>query len=293
MAANISNLIRGLAHDARPNYLEAIDRTGELVENNGINTPLRIAHFFAQALTETGAFVLLRESMNYSAERLVEIFGVNRHSAAITEAEAQELAHDEQRIAERVYGLGNPHKAHELGNTQQGDGFRYRGNGVLQMTGRGAHRHHGQACGVDFENKPELVTAPEHALKPAVQEWSEGNLNEAADRDDIRSITLKINGGFNGFDDRVAWLGKLKKALIATGELPPDAMLAAAADDVHALQVDLNRLGANPRVEEDGRLGPLSMAAVKAFQIAAGLEADGIAGPITLAAINQRLSTRR
>jgi putative chitinase len=69
--------------------------------------------------------------MNYSAPRLLEIFGVNRHSAAVTAFEAEKLARKPEAIAERVYGLGNPRKARELGNTQPGDGFRFRGNGIL------------------------------------------------------------------------------------------------------------------------------------------------------------------
>jgi putative chitinase len=120
----------------------------------------------------------------------------------VTAAEAPGLAHNEQALAERVYGLGNPHKANELGNTQPGDGFRYRGNGVLQMTGRDAHRRRGLANGLDFEGNPDLATLPEHALKPALQEWADGNLNHFADVGDIRTITLRINGGLNGFDDR-------------------------------------------------------------------------------------------
>ena len=67
----------------------------------------------------------------------------------------------------------------------------------------------GQACGVDFEGNPDLVTAPEHALKPALQEWSDGNLNRFADQNDIRTITLRINGGLNGFDERKAFFAQL------------------------------------------------------------------------------------
>jgi len=140
---------------------------------------------------------------------MLEIFGVGHHSARITPAEAQGLAHNAEALAERVYGLGNPHKAAELGNTEPGDGFRYRGNGVLQTTGRGAHRRMGDACGVDFEHNPDLVTAPQHALKPALQEWSDGNLNQFADANDIRTITLRINGGLNGFDGRQAFFAQL------------------------------------------------------------------------------------
>ena len=198
-----------VAPQARDNYLAAIRQGGALFEQHGITTPQRMAHFLAQAMQETGRFTVLRESMSYSVPRMLEIFGVGRHSAKITAAEAPGLAHNEQALAERVYGLGNPSKAAELGNTQPGDGFRYRGNGVLQTTGRGAHRRMGQACGVDFEGSPDLVTVPEHALKPALQEWSDGNLNRFADQNDIRTITLRINGGLNGFEERKAFFAQL------------------------------------------------------------------------------------
>lgn len=293
MSVDALRLVRSVAFNALPNYLDAITQSAALLEQRGINTPLRLAHFFAQALHETGGFTILRESMNYSAPRMMQIFGVNRHSAAVTEAEAADLAHDEKRIAERVYGLGNPSKARELGNSQAGDGFLYRGNGVLQTTGRGAHIRIGAATGVDFEKHPELATTAEHALKPPVEEWSHRGLNDFADRDDIRTITLRINGGFNGFADRQIWLTKLKKALIATGDLPAGAEIGSPNDDVKSLQGDLNTLGASPRLVEDGRLGPATMAAVKVFQAASGLTADGIAGPVTLAAIRLRISARR
>jgi putative chitinase len=205
--------IAHVAPQAKQNYLEAIRNGRALFEQHGITSGLRMAHFLAQAMAETGAFTVLRESMSYSVPRMLEIFGVGHHSARITPAEAPSLAHNEHALAERVYGAGNPHKATELGNSEPGDGFRYRGNGVLQTTGRGAHREMGQKCGLDFENNPDLVTTAEHALKPALQEWSDGNLNHFADINDIRTITLRINGGLNGFEDRKAFFAKLKPRL--------------------------------------------------------------------------------
>jgi putative chitinase len=83
----------------------------------------------------------------------------------------------------------------------------------LQTTGREAHRTAGQAVGLDFEGHPELVTVPEHALKPALHEWTAGNLNVFADRDDIRTITLRINGGLNGFPERQAFFQQLRPLL--------------------------------------------------------------------------------
>lgn len=202
-------VVSQLAPQAKNNYLQAIRQGGPLFEQHGITTPLRMSHFMAQAMTETGAFKVLRESMSYSVPRMLEIFGVGNHSAKITAAEAPSLAHNERALAERVYGLGNPRKANELGNTQPGDGFLFRGNGVLQTTGRGAHQRMGQPFGLDFEGNPDLVTAPEHALKPALKEWSDNNLNRFADQNDIRTITKRINGGLNGFEDRKAFFARL------------------------------------------------------------------------------------
>lgn len=293
MAINIIDAVKRVAPNARDSYLDAIRQGDPLFKQHGIASPLRAAHFLAQALHETGSFTVLRENMNYSRGRLLEIFGVNRHSAAVTASEAATLAGHPEAIAERVYGLGNPRKARELGNTEPGDGFRFRGNGILQTTGRGNHRRMGAACEVNFEGSPELVIAPEHALKPALQEWTESNLNSFADRNDIRTITRRINGGFNGLPEREALFNKIFPLLRNDGD-PVDPMDAAETDDkVKSLQEALNQLGADPKLVVDGRFGPGTRRAVKAFQAAAGITADGIAGPVTEAAIQLRLDTIR
>lgn len=293
MAMTAIEAVKRLAPNARQNYLDAIRNGDALFQQHGITTPLRMAHFLAQALHETGGFRILRENMNYSAERMVDIFGVGRHSAAVTQAEAESLERKPEHIAERVYGLGNPRKARELGNTQPGDGFRYRGNGFLQTTGRGSHKRMGQAVGVDFENHPELVTDPEHALKPALQEWTEGNLNAEADRNNINRITRRINGGFIGLADRQSWFNKIFP-LLNEGNQAVDPDSAGLEDpDVKRLQEALNDLGADPKLVVDGRMGPKTRMAIRAFQAAAGIRVDGIAGPITEAAIALRLSTLR
>ncbi len=288
---DVLNRIRPIIPNALSNYTEAIRQGGALFDNAGITTPLRMAHFLAQALHETGRFTVLRENMNYSEQQLCKVFGVGHHSAAVTHEEAFDLAHHPQQIAERVYGQGNPHKAQELGNTEPGDGFRYRGNGILQMTGRGAHRRVGQACSVDFEGRPELATAPEHALKPALQEWTEGGCNGLADKNNIRAITLKINGGFNGFPERKVLFDRLLP-LLQTGAQPDGA--GEADDDVKSLQRDLNILvPRRPPLVVDGRVGPATERAVREFQTAAGIVSDGIPGPVTLATIKLKLDTVR
>ncbi len=285
--------IARIAPRSRDNYFEAI-RWGEtLFEQHEITKPLRMAHFLAQALHETDGFTILRENMNYSAKRLLEIFGVGRHSASITVGEAEALAHNPEAIAERVYGLGNSHKAIELGNTRDGDGYRYRGNGILQITGRSNHRRLGIVSKVDFEENPDLVTAPEHALKPALHEWTENNLNAFADRNDIRTITLKINGGLIGLASREAWFDKAWNLLKSETD-PEEAWMACDKDEnVEWLQEALNDLGAKPKLVVDGRYGPATRMAVKDFQTVAGIKVDGVAGPVTKVAIKLRRDTVR
>jgi len=293
MTIHIIDVVTRISRNAHNNYLEALRQGEALFETHGITTPLRRAHFLAQTLHETGGFTILRENMNYSASRLVEIFGVNRHSAAVTALEAERLARQPKAIAERVYGLGNPRKARELGNTQPGDGFRYRGNGVLQTTGRGNHHRMGTLCGVDFEENPDLVIDPEYALKPALHEWTENELNVFADKNDIRTITRRINGGFMGIDGREAWFNKVWP-LLKSDNQPVEPWKASDEDPaVRWLQEALNDLGANPKLIVDGRYGPATRRAVEIFQVAAGIVVDGIAGPVTEAAIRLTLDTLR
>jgi putative chitinase len=290
---DLVNRIRQIAPDARPNYIEAIRAGDALFEQHQITMPLRMAHFLAQALHETGSFTVLRENMNYSADRLLVIFGVGVHSAAITPAQAAALAHRPADIADRVYGQGNPSKAKEFDNTNPGDGFRYRGNGILQTTGRRSHRETGRACGVDFEGNPDLVTDPQHALKPALQEWTEKGLNAFADKNDIRTITLRINGGLNGFDERESLFRRVFH-LLQTGGGPAEALQAGDPDnEMRRIQEALNNLGADPRLVVDGRFGPATRDAVRRFQTAAGIPADGVPGPVTNAAIELALGKIR
>ncbi|MBX6323871.1 MAG: peptidoglycan-binding protein, partial [Rhodospirillaceae bacterium] len=270
----------------------AFENGDALLQQFGITTPLRVAHFLAQVLHETGGGTVLFENLNYTtARRLLQIFGVGNHSAAIRPEEVDSLLGQPEKLAERVYGLGNPDKARELGNVRPGDAFKYRGGGVLQTTGGGAYRRISDKTGVDFFGDPQLIVAAEHALKPALHEWDEGNLNAAADRNDIRTITRRINGGFNGLRERQEWLDKVWP--LAGGGTTPPERAAEPDEETRWLQDALNRLGAQPRLEVDGRYGPATRAAVESFQRLAHLKVDGIAGDVTRAAIRLRLATIR
>jgi putative chitinase len=237
---------------------------------------------------------VLFENMNYTtAARLLQIFGVGHHSAAIRPDEVDGFLDNPEQLAERVYGLGNPAKAAELGNRRPGDGFRYRGGGLLQTTGGGNYQRLGEKIGVDFLGSPELIVAPENALQPALHEWNEGKLNDAADRNDIRTITRVINGGFNGLDGRQAFFDRIW-AVAGDGAAAPSAWQVANSDkDTTWLQTALNNLGAQPSLVVDGRYGPATEQAVRQFQQVAGLTADGVAGDVTRAAMRLRLAAVR
>ncbi|WP_422802187.1 glycoside hydrolase family 19 protein, partial [Starkeya nomas] len=181
-------VIRKLAPRAHQAILTALaDQTALNVA--GITSSLRLAHFLAQIAVETGGFTKLRESGNYSAKRIAQVFGVGKHSAAVTAAEAKKLAGNEKALFERVYGLGNPKKAKELGNTRPGDGWRFRGGGALQSTGGTAYRR------IGLYDSPSLIETAGYCLRGALDHWSRTGCNHLADINDIRAITERVNGG--------------------------------------------------------------------------------------------------
>ncbi|WP_151800755.1 glycoside hydrolase family 19 protein [Acinetobacter junii] len=98
----------------------------------------------------------------------------------------------------------------DLGNVLAGDGVRFKGRGPIQLTGRANYQKYGRALGIDFESHPELVSIPSIGLLVACKYWTNNGLNELADRDDITTISLRINGGTNGIEDRKAKLAMIK-----------------------------------------------------------------------------------
>lgn len=159
-------------------------------------------HFFAQVHHESGGFTLARENMNYSALRISQIFGVGKHSAKVTPLEAARLAGKPYELAERVYGLGNPSKARELGNTKPGDGYKYRGGGAIQITGGDAYKRFGD---LDLYNNPDKVADSAYYFTTAVAYFDIRNIWRLATdtgKQTIERVTRAINGGTNGLRDR-------------------------------------------------------------------------------------------
>jgi putative chitinase len=233
------DIVRQIAPKARAEYLAAFDAGDARLDEAGVTTPLRLAHLLAQCGAESGGFELTRESLFYKTEkRLIEIFKNMKQDTPLLAGEAKMLLGQEQDLGERFYGVGgvselykkngmnkgrnpgNPGKAKKLGNDRPGDGFLFRGNGLLQTTGGEAHRKAGEKVGVDFFNHPELVTSAEHALKPVLFEWTNSRCNDFADQDDLLSISRAINIGTpdtdrtpNGMKERGDWLEKARTVL--------------------------------------------------------------------------------
>lgn len=162
----------------------------------GIDTPARQSAFLAQAAHESSQLRALRENLNYSADRLIEIF--RRH---FTFADAASYARHPERIANRVYAqrLGN-------GNEASGDGWRFRGRGIFQITGRANYTECSRALYNDelLIESPELLEQPVGACRSAGWFWQARDLNQYADTGDFKTLTLRINGGLNGWADRFA-----------------------------------------------------------------------------------------
>lgn len=298
--SRLREIVHSLAPACSPVYLEGLDAATTSLASSGLgdDKPLRQSHFLGQFLGETGGGHVLQESGNYTSARLMEIFGVGRHSAAITRAEAEKLCAlsmpaKEKAIFERVYGAGNPHKMRELGN-RPGDGWPMRGTGPLQSTGRGAAKRWGDRLGITFTDNQLWMLEPGIIFKPSLFEWDHGSLNIYADTDDGRKIRRFINGAYNGLADCEAWQNKAYAALRDPTKHATESWAEAMpSTDTSALQNSLNLLGADPKIKVDGRYGPATKAAVAWFQKIAGLNVDGVAGPVTRTAINLRFATKR
>ena len=287
-------ILRLVAPRAYPNYERAFDNGDALLREFGIDTPLRIAHLLAQVLHETGGGTVLFESLTYrTADRADgDLRGRQPFRG--------DPSRGGPRLARQRRGAGRarlrPRESKEGPGARQHPRWRrlrYRGGGALQTTGGANYRRMGEKVGVDFYGDPHLIVAPEHALKPALHEWAAGELNAAADRNDIRRITRVINGGYNGLPERRHWFDRIWP--LANGGGGPLPAWGAAEPDAETrwLQEALNDLGARPPLLVDGRYGPATTAAVRWFQSVAGLKIDGIAGDVTRAAIRLRLATIR
>lgn len=151
----------------------------------------RIAEFVAQISNETGGFTKFHENLNYTAKRIREVWP----SRVTTDAQAAGLANNPEALANVVYARPNE------GNTQPGDGWKYRGRGALQLTFRNNYRHFGQLTGLPLEAQPDLAADPAASVLIALQFFKVGKVNAAIDRGDFREARRITNGGELGLEE--------------------------------------------------------------------------------------------
>lgn len=179
-----------------------------ILNRAGINTPLRLAHFFAQ-LDHESNLQPTRENTNYSEKRLLQVF-----PKYFTKSQASQYARKPQAIANRVYA-----NRMKNGNEKSGDGWRYRGGGYMQHTGRQEYEILTKNLGVDYIKNPDLLLNEADAMLAAIDYWSRLKLNNYADKDNLDAISDLINigrltarvGDANGYADRKNKLNKYKK----------------------------------------------------------------------------------
>lgn len=169
------------------------DALNEILPDYEIDTVKRVAAFVAQCAHESAEFTALQENLNYRAESLTKIWP-KRFPAAI----AAQYARRPEAIANRAYAdrMGN-------GPESSGDGWRYRGRGLIQLTGRANYQQFADSIGAKIEQIPEYLETFQGAVQSACWFWESNNLNVLADAGDIRMLTKRINGGFIGLDDRI------------------------------------------------------------------------------------------
>jgi putative chitinase len=170
---------------------EALD---QLLDDYEINTPLRVAHFVAQCAHESGNFVFIKENLNYKAASLMTVFKKYFPTAEL----AQQYANKPERIANRVYAnrMGN-------GDEASGDGYRYCGRGLIQLTGKNNYQAFADSVEMNVEDVPAFLETFEGAVQSACWFWETNNLNQYADSGDILTMTKRINGGTIGLEDRI------------------------------------------------------------------------------------------
>jgi putative chitinase len=162
-----------------------------------INTPQRVAAFIAQCAHESGNFRMLKENLNYKAATLRKIFPKYFPSDEIA-AQFAAMPNRQEAIANRVYGgrMGN-------GPEATGDGWRFCGRGLIQLTGRNNYQAFADSIETDINEIPEYLATFEGAVQSACWFWETNSLNKWADAGDILTLTKRINGGTIGLEDRI------------------------------------------------------------------------------------------
>ena len=246
-------MLRKLAPTAKEEIISHLaENLDDQLAKYNIDNYLRVCHFLAQAAHESASFRTLEE-----------------------------------------YASGSAYEGRkDLGNVQPGDGRRYKGRGIFQLTGRANYRTYGQKLGLDLEGNPDLAKEPLVSIKTACEYWNSRNLSELADKDDVRGVTRKINGGFNGLADRIQYLQKAKAIIpkdiqvstTKSSEVKLEPVVVAKRGDNSSYVKDLQQMliSKGAMIKADGAFGPMTEQAVTEFQRRSGLSPTGMIDTDTL-----------
>lgn len=181
----------------------------------GIDSNYVVAQLMGNISHENGGGTIVRESGAYSAGRIVEVFGAPHSSAAVTPREAQALAHNGPALFDRVYNLpDSPKLARMLGNHLPGDGYKYRGGGDLQLTGRASYEHIGSLTGHhEIVENPDLLADPKISFTVACAEFKALGCLPFARKRNTEAVRRKVNGGTNGMSEVKVWVRRWETAL--------------------------------------------------------------------------------
>jgi putative chitinase len=210
MATEFTRALKRLWPKASASLIDAMVASApQVFQRYGINTPLRLAHFMAQISHESNGGTVAAENLSYTTPQRIASVWPRR----FTVDSAQAYVRNPRKLASKVY---NGRMGNRPGTE---DGYTYRGRGLLQLTGRSAYEEMGQLVGLDLTRNPDLVFSPRYALEIAAAEFKKLGCIPFCDRDDLRKVTLRVNGGTTGLDDRRDWLTRWKQAL---PDLPGD-----------------------------------------------------------------------
>jgi len=238
-----------------------------------INTPQRVAAFVAQCAHESGNFKILKENLYYRAEGLMRIWPSRFSTLDI----ANQYAMQPEKIANRAYAdrMGN-------GPESSGDGWKYSGKGLIQLTGKDNYSRFAQSINMSIDQLPEYLVTFEGAVHSACWFWNTKNLNQFADSNDILTTTQRINGGTNGLEERQK-NNEHNLQILESNSIQESVSVntnivlrrGSRGPEVAAMQLAL-------RLTNDGDFGPATERALIKWQSENNLVPDGIAGPATL-----------
>jgi putative chitinase len=237
----------------------------KILPKYGIDTPNRIAGFVAQCGHESLNFTVLEENLHYKAETLEKLFSKYFSKAG---RNAADYANQPEKIANVIYAsrMGN-------GDTASGDGYKFRGRGIIQLTGKDNYTNFGKSVNKTIDETVAYVSTLDGALESACWYWATRKLNEACDANDITKMTKLVNGGTIGLEDRKKHYEH--NLTVLDNRVTQTVKRGSQGDVVKKLQKALG-------LTDDGIFTISTEIALKSWQTKNGLTADGVAGPVTL-----------